>query len=153
MRDKLFLLTVALLLEGAAYSHAYLETSSPTEGEVLAQPPGDVTLSFTEPLEVRFSTLKVYPLDAELDLEAENAAQRLNALAGQLVSDVLELQDDEEARADLGAEADGRTSAELTLPLRADLDATHYVVMWRVLSTDTHTTQGFFTFSVAPAAP
>ncbi len=153
----LFLLT-ALSWVGAAYAHAYLETSSPKEGEVLADLPEAVTLTFTEATEVRFSTFKVYPLDADIDMSGENAAQRLNALAGQRVSEVLEARGDEDARANTGVEADGRASARVTLPLREDpedLDregsnATHYVVMWRVLSIDTHTTQGFFTFSVVP---
>lgn len=144
------LLTTALLLGGAVHAHAYLEASFPAEGEVLAVLPEAVTLTFTEPTEVTFSLYKVYPLGADVDLNEENAAQRLNGLAAQLVSEVLEAQGDEDARADTGLEAEGRTSAVVTLPLKEGLSAPHFVVMWRVLSTDTHTTQGFFTFSVAP---
>ncbi|ADI14008.1 copper resistance CopC family protein [Truepera radiovictrix] len=144
------LLACAALLGGAAHAHAYLEASTPAEGEVLSELPEAVTLRFTEPTEVNFSLYKVYPLEAEIDLSAENAQQRLSALAGQLVSEVLEARDDDEARADTGVQADGRVSAEVTLPLKEGLQAPHYVVMWRVLSIDTHTTQGFFTFSVLP---
>lgn len=147
---RTLLLLAALLLGGAVHAHAYLETSSPAEGKVLAEVPEAVTLTFTEPTEVNFSLYKVYPLDTDLDPNAENATQRLNGLAAQLVSEVLEARADEDARADTGAEADGRTSTVVTLPLKDGLEAAHFVVMWRVLSIDTHTTQGFFTFSVAP---
>lgn len=148
---RALLIVTALTLFGAAQAHADLETSSPIAGEVLAELPEAVTLSFTEPVEVRFSTFKVYPLEAEIDMSEENAAQRLNGLAGRLVSDVLEARGDEEARADTAAEADGRSSTEITLPLKGEVDVIHYVVMWRVLSIDTHTTKGFFTFSVESA--
>jgi methionine-rich copper-binding protein CopC len=132
------------------HAHAYLESSTPAEGAVLNERPEAVTLRFTEPTEVNFSIYKVYPLEAEIDMAAEDAQRRLSALAGQLVSEVLEARDDDAARADTGVQADSRVSAEVTLPLREDVAAPHYVVMWRVLSIDTHTTQGFFTFSVLP---
>ena len=54
----------------------------------------EVTLDFSEALETRFSTFKVYPLGADIDEHEsdENAQLRTNGLAGQLVGDVLETQ-------------------------------------------------------------
>ncbi len=147
-------LTLALALvltgAGAAFAHAELASSTPAEGETLAQAPSQVTLSFTERLEVRFSTFKVYPLEAEVDMTEPDAGARLSGLAGQLVSEVLGVQGDEEARADTGVSTTEATADKLTLPLKADLEAGTYVVMWRVLSVDTHELQGFLTFGIAP---
>lgn len=139
-----------LALAGVGVAHSDLESSTPAAGAVLQVAPAEVSLSFTEAAEVRFSTFKVYPLAVDIDPLADDAEARLNGLAGQLVSEMLEAQGDEAARADTGVSADERTSAEITLPLKDDLEPGHYVVMWRVLSVDSHTSQGFVTFRVAP---
>jgi methionine-rich copper-binding protein CopC len=47
------------------------------------------------------------------------------------------------------AALDPSNSAELRVPLKA-LPSGTYTVTWRVLSVDTHRTQGSFTFSIAP---
>jgi len=147
---RLLTLLAALTLIGAASAHAELEESTPAAGETVRTLPEAVTLNFTEPLEVRFSTFKVYPLGADLDMSAEDARARLNGLAGALVSEVLTAQGDEAARADAGVSTAERTSREITLPLKDGLEPGHYVVMWRALSVDTHTTQGFYVFTYAP---
>jgi copper resistance protein C len=51
--------------------------------------------------------------------------------------------------ADGKATLDPGNTAELRLPLKALTPGT-YKVIWRVLSVDTHRTQGDFTFSVGP---
>jgi methionine-rich copper-binding protein CopC len=99
---------------------------------------------------VRFSTFKVYPLGADLGPDAPDAEARLNGLAGALAFEVLETQGDDGARADTGVRTGERTAETVTLPLKEGLGAGVYVVMWRTLSVDTHTTQGFLTFRVAP---
>src|SRR5690554_1307401 len=98
-----FLSAIALLCMGIAFGHADLLESEPAAGAVLDSAPQQVVLHYTEPVEALFSVFKVYRLDAEVDLDADNAQQRLNGLAAALVNDVLELQDDEEARVDVGA--------------------------------------------------
>jgi methionine-rich copper-binding protein CopC len=143
-------LLAALTIVGTASAHAELESASPAEGETVTSLPAEVVLTFTEPVEVRFSLLKVYPLDAEVDMSEENAQQRLNGLAGQLVSEVLEVQGDDEARADTGVSTTERT-AEVVLPLKDTLEPGPYVVMWRVISADTHPVEGFYTFVYAPS--
>ena len=57
-----------------------------------------------------------------------------------------------EARVDTGLVDTESTTAEVTLGVKPDLAAGVYVVMWSVLSIDTHTTQEFFVFSYEPAA-
>ena len=133
-----------------AWAHADLVSSEPEAGSLLTEAPAQVVLNYSEPVEVPFSIFKVYRLDAEVDLSADNAGQRLNGLAAQLINDVLELRDDAgaEARADAGLETDGTTVDQVTFVLHDELPDGHYVVMWRVLSIDTHVTQGFFVFSV-----
>ncbi len=143
-----FILTLALT--GVGFAHSELESSNPAAGEVLQAAPTEVSLTFTEAAEVRFSTLKVYPLAADLDFSADDAEARLNGLAGQLVSEVLETQGDADARADTGLSTSERTTETVTLPLKPDIGPGVYVVMWRVLSVDSHTSQGFVTFWVAP---
>lgn len=148
MRRAVFVLTLALT--GVGFAHSDLESSTPAAGEVLPAAPAEVTLTFTEAAEVRFSTFKVYPLGANLDFSADDAEARLNGLAGQLVSEVLEAQGDDDARADTGVSTPERTTETVTLPLKPDLGPGVYVVMWRMLSVDSHTSQGFVTFRVSP---
>lgn len=147
MRRTLLVLTLALAGVGAA--HSELASSTPADGDVLGAPPAEVRLTFTEAVEVRFSTFKVYPLGADVNPSADDAEARLNGLAGALVSEVLETQGDDDARADTGVRTGERTAETVTLPLKEGLGAGIYVVMWRALSVDTHTTQGFLTFRVA----
>lgn len=145
-----FILTLALAGVGSTLAHADLESSTPAANETLQVAPAEVSLTFTEAAEVRFSTFKVYPLDADLNFSADDAEARVNGLAGQLVSEVLETQGDDDARADTGVSTPERTTETVTLPLKSDSGPGVYVVMWRVLSVDSHTSQGFVTFRVSP---
>lgn len=150
MRSLFLALTLALAGVGSA--HADLASSTPVAGAVLERAPDEITLTFTEAVEVRFSTFKVYALGADVDPDDPDAEARLNGLAGQLVAEVLSASDDPEARADLGANPRAgeatRTAETVSLTLEPELAAGVYVVMWRVLPVDTHTTQGFFTFRI-----
>ena len=155
------LLAGLALLVGAGWvsAHADLGTATPAPGAVLDAPPEQVVLSFTEPVDTRFSLFKVYPLDAEVDVpEGATAlegteALRLNGLAGALVADVLTVRGDDDARSDVGlVEPEPRTE-HVALALREDLPPGPYVVMWRVLAADTHPTQGFFVFVVTGDGP
>ncbi len=60
------------------------------------------------------------------------------------------LRDDDEARADVGLITEERTTETITLRLKEDLPAGTYVVMWRLLSIDTHTTEDFMIFTLEP---
>src|SRR5690606_6697223 len=81
---------------GTAWAHAHLIGAEPAQGAQLAERPAEVTLTFDERIELRFSTFKVYPLDAEGDEQALREAARA------LVSQVLAARDDEAQRADTG---------------------------------------------------
>lgn len=158
----LLLVGAELALPGLVAAHAEFERSSPGPAEIIEAAPEVVTLEFNAPIEVRFSVFKVYPLDVDANITADTVAAeagttatitggealRLNGLAGALVNDVIELRGDEAARADAGlVTRDGR-SAVVTLALEPELPAGTYVVMWRVLAIDTHTTQGFYLFVI-----
>lgn len=53
------LCAVWLLAPLAALAHAHLNRAMPAPGSVQAQPPKEVTLSFTEALEAKFSAIEV----------------------------------------------------------------------------------------------
>ncbi len=173
-----------LLGAGAALAHAEFETATPAQNSTVTTLPTEITLTFSEEVEVRFSLFKVYKLMETALAEAatptaETAAQeergdehgdeadereddhesadenpnpeqlRLNGLAGAMVSQVLETKGDEDARADVGTATEA-TSKTVTLNLKPDLTAGTYVVMWRALSVDTHTEDGYYVFTYQP---
>lgn len=144
---RLLPLLLALSLS-VVQAHAHLSAATPADGEVLATAPEQVALQFSEPVETMFSIFKVYRLDAEVDLDSDNADQRLNGLAAALMNEVLELREDGPDRVDTGTQSDSATTAELSVILDSELPAGHYVAMWRVLSIDTHSTEGFIVFTV-----
>lgn len=49
-----------LLLCAPALAHARLEEAYPGDGDVLSEPPGQVQLRFSEPIEAEFSPVEVY---------------------------------------------------------------------------------------------
>lgn len=55
---------LAAVLGGLALAHAGMVSSSPAEDAVLRAMPSRVTLNMQEPVELRLSTFKVYPLSA-----------------------------------------------------------------------------------------
>jgi methionine-rich copper-binding protein CopC len=144
------LLAVLLLvgLFGTAQAHAALDSSEPADGSVLAAAPAAITLNFTEELEVGFSTIKLYRLANDLELNDTNYAAKLNSLAALLVNEVIESRaQDERAVAVQLAPSAGRTRTVQLMP-DAALEPGAYVVMWRILSVDTHVVQAFSTFTV-----
>lgn len=138
-------LVLLLIPVGHVLAHAFLRSTDPTEESTITNEPKEVRLEFTEPVEIRFSIFKVYRLNVDPGFEM----RRLNAAAGALVSDVLRKRGDEEARADAGLTASSGTSTDIVIKLKRDLAPGAYVVMWRALSIDTHTTQGFHIFLYA----
>ncbi len=138
----------ALALAGAALAHAYLVNSSPAENSRVRTLPGEVRLGFAEAVEVRFSSFKVYALEAPA--EALSNPRRLKELAEPLVERVLPLRGDEAARADAGLKNTARTTENIEIKLKPDLKPGAYVVMWRVLSVDSHTTSDFLVFTYLP---
>jgi methionine-rich copper-binding protein CopC len=202
-RFIIFLISSFFLLLGLALAHSTLESSSPTDGSILAAAPTQVVLNFVEEAQIEFSVFKVYPLplspEAMMMLEAEpvteesmaaeheatatadsdtnstsegehsegeehtdeagsgemaegehsggGADELMDTAAKELIPMVLDVTGDEAARVDTGI-LEKDTSKTVTLTLKENLAPGAYVVMWRVLSVDTHTVEGSLTFYV-----
>ena len=138
---------VALFAGGNVLAHATLVASEPAANTAVDAPLDTAELRFSEGLELAFSTFKVYRIDAEVDLSADDAARRLNALAALLIT----------AHNGQQPDGDGLVAAQFATPgdkalveitFDEPLGAGHYVVMWRVLSVDTHVVDGHVVFSV-----
>ncbi len=132
-------------VEGA-FAHAFLNSSDPAADSTVTTPLKEIRLSYSEPVEIRFSIFKVYKVNAGpgADMHA------LHAAADSLVSADLLRRGDEADRSDAGVANTTRSSTDIVLRLK-DLEPGAYVLMWRVLSVDTHTTQGSFIFIYAPS--
>lgn len=70
------LCAATLAIPAAAFGHAAFVGSSPDAGQRVEAAPRDVTLSFTEPLNVRLSSVEVSAVDGGEDLEASVRALR-----------------------------------------------------------------------------
>ena len=116
---RLFL-AIAILagLSGQADAHALLQSAIPRVGGS-ASAVSELRLTFTEPLEVAFSTVK------------------LSQSGGAPV-------------ATPKAQADPKDLKVLVVTLPTPLPPGRYKVEWRVVSVDTHHTQGSYQFTVAP---
>jgi methionine-rich copper-binding protein CopC len=97
----------------AAGAHAFLDHTEPRVGSTVRAAPREVSLSFTQNLEPRFSTVTV----------TDASGQRVDAGKPTI------------------------SGSTMRVPLRG-IRAGTYRVSWRVLSVDTHTTEGAFTFHV-----
>ena len=128
-----------------ASAHAFLNASTPGSDSAVGTAPKEVRLTYSEPVEIRFSTFKVYKVPAAPGAEI----RALQAAGGSLMAANLLKRGDEAARSDAGVANTTRTSADIVVRLK-DLEPGAYVVMWRVLSVDTHTTQGSFIFVYTP---
>jgi copper resistance protein C len=58
-RPALLALLLGLAAAGPAAAHAQLERAQPAVGAMVAAPPAEVSLSFSEPLEAAFSAVEV----------------------------------------------------------------------------------------------
>jgi methionine-rich copper-binding protein CopC len=129
-----------------ASAHAFLTGSAPATDSTVTSPLKEIRLSYSEPVEIRFSIFKVYRLGTAPGV----GLRTLHAAAADLVTADLLKRGDEADRSDAGVANTTRTSTDIVVRLK-DLDPGAYVLMWRALSVDTHTTQGSFVFVYAPA--
>ncbi|MGH9024505.1 MAG: FixH family protein [Acidimicrobiia bacterium] len=58
--------TLVLLTASPAFAHAQLEQTDPRSGDKLEQPPEDVTLTFSEPVEASLGAIRVYDSQGDL---------------------------------------------------------------------------------------
>ncbi|WP_337870224.1 copper resistance CopC family protein [Meiothermus sp.] len=134
---------------GVVLAHAEYRSSIPTAGATLKTAPSVVTINFSQAVEVRLSTFKVYLLSAPP--ETWGSSTRLKRLARPLVQQVLPLRNDGSRRVDTGVTTTARTSKTVTLSLKPGLKPGAYVVMWKNLGVDGHTETDFFVFVYRPS--
>jgi len=123
MTKKYFflILTVSLLQAGQAFAHAHLKTSDPAQNAVVTQAPAQVTLKFSENLELSMSKLEVK-----------------DSTSGDVVS-----------TGKLSDGGQGKSTMQVALnPLKKT--RSKYQVNWKAVSTDTHRTQGTYEFTFDP---
>ncbi len=129
---RTLLLLTTLLLGTVGFTHSSLVSSRPAADSTVRERPATVTLTFSEAVEPRFSTFVVVPLgEAEADPEA-------------LLERVLSAPDNTQVAAQVVTK---EASEMILLSLPADLTPGRYAVVWRALSVDSHTIEGFLTFS------
>lgn len=136
----------SLALVGVAVAHSNLTRSTPADAQTVAALPKTVVLEFSEPLEVKFSVFKMYKLETTAT-DAKSARKDADALVGK----VLEKRGDEAERADDGLATSVPTAARLEVKLKPNLTPGWYVVMWKVLSMDTHTSDDSIVFRYKPS--
>ena len=103
-------------------AHAILDSSSPAASTVLAQAPGEIALDFSEPVEERFASIRLFEAgdsDREIGI---GTPRRLSTDASALVAAIPPIPDG------------------------------LYVVVWRVTSADGHPVRGAFPFEVGDAS-
>jgi copper resistance protein C len=130
-----------------ASAHAFLSASVPTADSTVTTPLQEIKLSYSEQVQIHFCIFKLYKIDAPPGADLHT----LHAAADALVAADLLKRGDEAARADAGVANTERTSSDIVLRLK-DLQPGAYVLMWRALSVDTHTTQGSFVFIYSPTS-
>lgn len=141
----LVVLATSLAFIGVAFAHSKVKKSTPKDGEIVKVMPKTVKLEFDEGLVTQFSTFKVYKMttkskDSEtLEAEAEALASRLTMKKG-----------DETARSDTGFKGAAAETTKVTVSLKTGLKPGVYVVMWRLLGTDTHAVSGNLWFQYKP---
>lgn len=72
----------------------------------------------------------------------------MDAAAEMFIPTVIDLTGDEDARADAGLATTEELAKSVTIRLKEGLAPGAYVAMFRVLSADTHTVEGFITFEI-----
>jgi methionine-rich copper-binding protein CopC len=142
------LLLAALVTAPSArvHAHAFLNASLPAADSTVTAAPKEVRLTYSEPVEIRFSIFKLYKINPPVNADLH----ALHAAADTLVSANLLKRGDEAARADAGVANTERSSTDIAVRVK-NLEPGAYVLMWRALSVDTHTTQGSLVFVYTPA--
>lgn len=88
---KTLLLLTALVLGAVTSAHSNLESSTPADDSTVQKRPTEVSLTFSEAVEPRFSTFVVYPL-------GQGDPEALEEEADALLAQVLSATDDQRSR-------------------------------------------------------
>ena len=131
---------------GFVLAHSNLNAASIKDGATISVMPKTITLEFSEAVETGFSKFKLIVLGPNIKTlkDATNAA-------GAMLEATLDKRDDETTRADDGLSNVPAIAAKLEVKLKTKLPAGWYVMMWKVLSVDTHTGSDFFVFQYKPS--
>lgn len=119
-----------LVLPVRSAAHTALLRSTPAAGATLTQPPREVRLWFSEPIERQFSRIEVFLVAMDAATGTEQPGPRI----------------------DQGWLPGPRTAREVGVRLPETLAPGRYLVQWNVLAIDAHRTQGSFLFSYARTA-
>lgn len=112
------MMTLLAATSSPVSAHAVLDSSSPAASTVLSQPPSEIALDFSEPVEESFASIRLFEAgeaDREIDIDAP---RRLATDSSTLVASIPPV-------------VDGL-----------------YVVVWRATSADGHPVSGAFPFEV-----
>jgi len=140
LRTLRVLVLLLLLTFQSALAHASLETSTPADGAIISAPQ-EIVLTFVEPIETMFSVFELHQLEVAADASHELRAQAADTAMTQAFNmNATSLRATEMLTSG--------QSATVTLTL-SDLDPGSYTLMWRVLSVDSHPSQGFITFVIS----
>jgi copper resistance protein C len=136
---------VAGIGPGLVLAHSNLVVSSIKGGATVRVMPKTITLEFSEAVETGFSRFKLLALEPKI-----KTLKAANTTANDLLEPSLEKRNDETTRADDGLLTTAAVAAKLEVKLKAKLSAGWYVMMWKVLSVDTHDGSDFFVFQYKP---
>jgi copper resistance protein C len=147
IRSALILATfmVAGIGHKLVLAHSNLMASSIKEGATVRVMPKTITLEFSEAVETGFSRFKLIALKPKI-----KTLKAANTTANDLLELSLEKRNDEATRADDGLLTTAAVAAKLEVKLKAKLSAGWYVMMWKVLSVDSHNGSDFFVFQYKP---
>jgi methionine-rich copper-binding protein CopC len=141
----LIVLAASVVLVGIAFAHSKVKKSTPKDGEIVKVMPKTIKLEFDEGLVTKFSTFKVYKLETK-----SKGSEQLESEAEALAAKLMLKKGDANARADTGFKGEADETTKVTVNLKTGLKPGVYVVMWRLLGTDTHTVSGNLWFQYKP---
>jgi copper resistance protein C len=130
---------------GIVSAHSSLIESSIKAGSTVRVMPKTITLEFSEAVEVGFSSFKLIALDPKI-----KTLKAANTSVNNLLEPVLAKRNDQATRADDGLLITVAIAAKLEVKLKAKFSSGWYVMMWKVLSVDTHSSSDYFVFEYKP---
>jgi methionine-rich copper-binding protein CopC len=135
---------MATLFLTVASAHADLNSITPKDGSTIKLWPKEIALEFSEPLETSISSFKLYRLSAAKTIKAAQAE------AEALAPTVINLKNDSDKRSDLGLSQTKGAATRVKLLLKPKQPAGFYALIWRLTSTDTHTSSNTAVFWYKP---
>lgn len=139
---------VLLLLLAAvvpAFSHAHMHHATPAPDSTVKVWPAAVKLEFSEGIEPKFATFRVYRL-AVPTTASDSAAK---TAADKSADGMLAAKADSAVRADASVSL-ASSNTQATVALKSGMKPGWYAVAWKVVSDDGHIMRDHFVFRCAP---